>query len=371
MPETKASRDSPLVEACFALYQEKRFGEVVSVGQETLAKLSVEWPESASHDTAALWSVVGLAKQALGDDDGARSALELAIDTAPEVERATYRRHLAALALDAAQARLGRAGNHDTGDRVATIRTAIAWTERGLAAVASDPALSNAREAAHEALWQAYEQAVTALLQRQEFGGARQLLHEALDDSALPAVRAAGFRGLLSSTFGAEVGQLTAQAILNMQEAREPEALESLRHAEEVLATIPAESLPPTRRAELDQRLWWGYAELGSRRLEAGDYEDALDPLTHALRFDSIGSDRQAETRAAVVRALEGIAAVRALSIRRLSDAGCRDEAAQGAEQLRMLLRSCVERGLTEGELWAAYTRIQRLCEELGLEEPA
>jgi tetratricopeptide (TPR) repeat protein len=192
-----------------------------------------------------------------------------------------------------------------------------------------------------------------------------------LDDSALPAVRAAGFRGLLSSTFGAEVGQLTAQAILSMQEAREPEALESLRRAEEVLATIPAESLPPTRRAELDQRLWWGYAELGSRRLEAGDYEEALDPLTHALRFDSIGPDRQAETHAAVVRALEGIAAVRALSIRRLSDAGCRDEAAQGAEQLRMLLRNCVELGLTEGELWAAYTRIQRLCEELGLEDPA
>ena len=371
MPETKSSRDSPLVEACFALYQEKRFGEVVSVGEETLAKLSVEWPASASHDTAALWSVVGLAKQALGDDDGARSALELAIDTAPEVERATYRRHLAALALDAAQARRGRAGSHDTGDRVATIRAAIAWTERGLAAVASDPALSNAREAAHEALWQAYEEAVTGLLQRQEFDGARQLLHEALDDSALPAVRAAGFRGLLSSTFGAEVGQLTAQAILNMQEAREPEALESLRHAEEVLATIPAESLPPTRRAELDQRLWWGYAELGSRRLEAGAYEEALDPLTHALGFDSIGPDRQAETRAAVVRALEGIAAVRALSIRRLSDAGCRDEAAQGAEHLRTLLRNCVELGLTEGELWAAYTRIQRLCEELGLEEPA
>src|SRR5439155_4591686 len=71
-PEAKPGRDSPLVEACFALYQEKRFGEVVSVGGETLAKLGVEWPASVSHETAALWSVVGLAKQALGDDDGAR-----------------------------------------------------------------------------------------------------------------------------------------------------------------------------------------------------------------------------------------------------------------------------------------------------------
>ena len=370
-PEAKPGRDSPLVDACFALYQEKRFGEVVSVGEETLAKLGVEWPASVSHETAALWSVVGLAKQALGDDDGARSALESAIDAAPEVERATYRRHLATLALDSAQARLARAGSHDADDRIPAIRAAIAWTERGLAAVASDPALGNAREAAHEALWQAYEQAATALLQRQEFGGSRQLLHEALDDPALPPVRAAGLRGLLSSTFGAEVGQLTAHAILSMQEGREPEALESLRRAEEVLAAIPAEALPPARRDEVDQRLWWGYAELGSRRLDAGAYEEALDPLLHALRFDSIGPERRGETRAAVVRALEGIAAVRALSIRRLADADCRDEAALGAEQLRGLLRKCVELGVTEGELWAAYTRIQRLCEELDLEDPA
>jgi tetratricopeptide (TPR) repeat protein len=370
-PETKPKRDTPLVEACFAMYQEKRFSEVVSIAEETLAKQGVRWPATTSHETAALWSVVGLAKQALGDDDGARVALESAIDASPEAERSTYRRHLAALALDAAQTRLARVGSHDAGDRVSTVREAIAWIERGLAAVASDAELDRTREAAHEALWQAYEHAATALLQRQEFGAARQLLREAMEDPALPALRAAGFRGLLSSTFGAEVGQLTAQAILSMQEGRESEALDSLKRAETVLAAIPTEALPPTRRDEVDQRLWWGYAELGSRRLDAGDYEDALDPLTHALRFESIGPERQAETRAAIVRTLEGIAAMRAMSIRRLADAGCRDEAAAGAEALRVLLRNCVELGITEGELWAAYTRIQRLCEELNLEEPA
>jgi hypothetical protein len=39
-------------------------------------------------------------------------------------------------------------------------------------------------------------------------------------------VRAAGFRGLISGTFGGEIGQLTAQAILGMQEGREAEAVE-------------------------------------------------------------------------------------------------------------------------------------------------
>jgi tetratricopeptide (TPR) repeat protein len=369
--EPKPKRDSPVVETCFDLYQEKRYSEAVSAGEEMLAKLPVQWPAGTSHDIAALQSVIGLAKQALGDDDGARLALEAAIDASPETERSTYRLHLAALSLDAAQARLTRAAGNDTGDRIATIRSAIAWSDRGLAAVASDTGLAAAREAAHDALWQAYELSATGLLQRQDFGGARQLLREALDDPALPPVRAAGFRGLFSSTFGAEVGQLTAQAILGMQEAREVEALESLKKAEVVLASIPGDALPPTRRDEVDQRLWWGYAELGSRRLEAGEYEEALDPLIHALRFESIGPERLAETRAAIVRALEGISAMRAMSIRRLADAGCHDEAVEAAEDLRKLLRDCVDLGISETDLWAAYTRILRLSEELDLQEPA
>src|SRR5256885_2199490 len=145
-----------------------------------------------------------------------------------------------------------------------------------------------------------------------------------------------------------------------MQGGREAEALESLKRAEVVLAAIPADALPPTRRDEVDQRLWWGYAELGSRRLEAGDYEGALDPLVHALRFGSIGLDRQVETRAAVVRALEGIAAVRALSIRRLAEAGGRDEAIVGAEDLRALVKRGLDVGLTAHELIAALARVRR-----------
>ena len=369
--DTKVRRDSPLVERCFALYQEKRFDEVLTIGEEALARLRTEAIGGPSRETAALWSVVGLAKQALGDDDAAHAALESSIDAAPETERATYRRHLATLALDATQARIARAGSHDPADRMTVIRAAIAWTERGLAAVPSDPALTDARDAANDSLWQAYEQAATALLQRQEFAGARQILHEALDDPKLPATRAAGFRGLLSGTFGGEMGQLTAQAILSMQEGRESEALGTLQRAEELLETIPTDALPPTRRDEVDQRLWWGYAELGSRRLDAGDYEGALDPLVHALRFTSIGPERQAETRGAVVRALEGIAAVRALSIRRLAEAGSRDEAIVAAGELHGLVKRGLELGLSEDELIAAFARVRRLCEELGMDTRA
>jgi len=365
------TRDSPLVERCFALYQEKRFDEVLSVAEPVLAGSGREAPAGPSRETAALWSVVGLAKQALDDDDGAHAALASSIDAALDLERSTYRRHLATHAVEAAQARLARAASHDPVERIAVIRTAIAWAERGLAVAPADQALGAAREASHEALWQAYEHAATTLLQRQEFTGAREILHEALDDPQLPPVRVAGFRGLLSGTFGGEIGQLTAQAILSMQEGRAAEALDVLRRTEELLAAIPADTIPPTRREEIDQRLWWGYAELGSRRLDAGDYEEALDPLVHALRFTSIGAERQAETRAAVVRALEGIAALRTMSIRRLADAGSRDEVIVAAGELNELVKRGLEFGITEDELTAAFARVRRLCEELGIDSRA
>jgi hypothetical protein len=156
-----------------------------------------------------------------------------------------------------------------------------------------------------------------------------------------------------------------------MQEGRESEALATLQRAEELLATIPPDALPPSRREEVDQRLWWAYAELGSRRLDAGDYEEAFHPLVHALRFTSIGPERQAETRGAVVRTLEGIAAVRALSIRRLAEAGSRDEAIVAAGELNELVKRGLELGITEDDLVAAFARVRRLCEELGMDARA
>jgi len=69
-----------------------------------------------------------------------------------------------------------------------------------------------------------------------------------------------------------------------------------------------------------------------------------------------------------VVRALEGIAAVRALSIRRLAEAGSRDEAIVAAGELQGLVKHGLELGLEEDDLVAAFTRIRRLCEELGMD---
>jgi hypothetical protein len=59
---------------------------------------------------------------------------------------------------------------------------------------------------------------------------------------------------------------------------------------------------------------------------------------------------------------------VRALSIRRLAEAGSRDEAIVAAGELHALVKRGVELGITEDELVAAFAPVRRLCEELGMD---
>jgi len=356
------------VEACFELYQAKRFEEVVSLGTAALDEAGAT-PAASPHERAALWSVVGLARQALGDHERARAALESAVEVAPATDRVTYERHLATLALNVAQALLARAegrASPEAGERVADMRSAIAWLVRGLAAVPGDHALAETLAEADRALWPAYEQVVMALIQRQEYHAARRLLREALADERFPEARGDQFREMLLGTFSGEIGQLTALAIRSMQEARESEALASLRRAEDLLDTIPNEALPPKRREEVDARLWWGYTKLGLRHVEAGEFEEALDLLLHALGFGTVGPERQEETRSGLLRALEGIVDSRSLTIRQIAEQGDRHEALIRGEKLWSLLRSSIDLGLTEDELSVAFAKAQRLMEQLG-----
>lgn len=358
------------LEECFALYQARRFEEVVELGATTLRIAHADRPGlERSSETAALWAVVGLAKQGLGDLDGARSALDAAIQVAPDPDRPTYQRHLAALALGAARGLVGHAQNYasaETDERVTAMRSAIAWLERGLAAVPGDPTLTETRASVERELWPAYGQVVATLIQRQEFHAARRLLRDAMADERFPETRGAEFRELLLSTFSGEIGQLTAHAIRTMQEGQDSEALAALRRAEELLVTIPDEALSPKRREEVEGRLWWGYTKLGARRVETGDFEEALDPLLHALSFASIGPERQDETRFALVRALEGIVETRALMIHELAERGDRDGALIRGEKLWALLRSGVDLGLAREDLAEAFAKTERLFAELG-----
>src|SRR6266446_9499260 len=106
-----------------------------------------------------------------------------------------------------------QAGAGDAGERIDTLRAAIAWFESGLTVAADDETLHDAVRTARGGLWPTYEEAANALLQRQEFHVARRLLREAQADEDCPSPVQASFREMLAATFGGEVGQLTADAI--------------------------------------------------------------------------------------------------------------------------------------------------------------
>jgi len=359
-----------IVDRCVELYEAGRYSDAASVATAALADdASAAARPADDHEAAALWSLLGLAQQALGDHAVARAALETAIERAPAGERAAYERQLATLALDAARELVEAAGAHVASEseaRVADLRHALLWLERGLAVAPDDAELRELTTTGQTRLWAAYEQVVMALVQRQDFHAARRLLHEALEDPRVPAARAFTFRELFSGTFSGEIGALTAQAIRSMQEARETEALTALERAERLLADVHEEALPPRRREEVDRRLWWGYNRLGRRRVDAGAFEEAIDPLVRALRLAGPSPERQSETRAALVQAFEGWTDTRALAIREAADAGDREAALVGTDRVWTRLRDALEEGLSERDLAAAFARVRALFEEIG-----
>jgi tetratricopeptide (TPR) repeat protein len=338
----------PCLEEVFALYQERRYADVVALGERALAADPGAARRSGRpHDVAALWSVVGLAKKGLEDSDGAAFALEAAIEVAPAQERPPYEHHFLALVREEARRFLGDAddaGGHSE-ERLTALRAAVTWLRRGRAVADGDAEVEEMLATTLVALWPAYEQTVVVLTRHHEFHRARRLLREALADSAFPAASAQTFRALLCSTFSGEIGKLTALAIRSMDRKREGEALAALQRAEGLLGVIPQASLAPRRRQEVDRRLWWGYTKLGMVHLEHGRVDAALEPLFRALGFGDVSADQRAETRAAVVRALETVAE------RYVGDGQ------DGELEFGELLRRARELGVPEDDLAGAVAR--------------
>jgi tetratricopeptide (TPR) repeat protein len=298
-----------VVDECFALQQAGRHTEVIARATASLHDPALACSPASAHVTAALWSVVALAQQGLGEPTQARRALEAAVAVAPAGDRPTYQRQISVLAEGVARGLLAEAEEHpraESPEWLETIRTAVGWLEAAVVASPADAALAELDRAARATLWRAYERSVLALLQRQEFRAARRLLREALEDPRFPVARVEAFRELFTGTFNGEIGQLTAGAIRSAQDGREADALHALRRAETLLATLSDEALGPRRREEVERRLWWVYSRLGESALQVGQPDAALEPLVHALGYD-VGPERHEETRALLERALDAV----------------------------------------------------------------
>ena len=356
-----------VLEECEDLCRQRRYTEVVAVGTGALLDDGEVREVEDPAESAALWSVVARAHRDLGEDTEARSAAEAAFAVAPADDRSRYEEQLVTMAATAARdltAQAERLISAQADKRLVLVRDAVAWLESALAVKPGDEELEDHAGTVRAVLWSAYERAALALVHRQEFRGARRLLREAVAHPLFPVARTDVFRELFTGTFSGEIGQLTAKAIRSMHAARESDALAALQRAETLLDNLGDDVLSPSRREEVDGRLWWGYNRLGERRVAAGEYEIALDPLFHALEYDA-GPARLEETRALLVRALEGMADVRALAIRELAAAGDRDAATLQCDALWTALRSATDSGLSRHELAGAFTRAQRLADSL------
>jgi tetratricopeptide (TPR) repeat protein len=350
-----------VVERCFALHQARRHWEAIDVGLTALD--DPESRPSDTHATAALWSVVALARQAMGDEVGAREALESAISVAPDADRPTYQRQLATLADGLARSLLAEVDGHASPaseECLATVRRAATWAECAAAAQPADSALAELAATTEATVWSASERTIGALVQRQEFRPARRLLREALADPRFPAERLATFRELFSATYSGEIGQLTAQALRSVQDGREIEALRALRRAETLLLTLNDEALSPQRREEVGRRLSWGYTRLGERRLDAGDHGAALEPLFLALAYEA-DAERRRATRVLLGRALDGVTDARTLGIRALTESGNRETALAHCEALQALVHGALTRGLTDEDIAASLAKVDVL----------
>jgi tetratricopeptide (TPR) repeat protein len=356
-----------ILEECTDLYQQRRYADVVALGTGAFGEDGDGRGPRDVGESAALWRVVALAHRGLGEDVESRAAIEAARAVAPEAERPRYERELVTLAGTAAHdllAETERLTNAQAEARLTLVREAVAWLESARSVAPADTGLEERIGAARASLWPAYERAALRLVHRQEFRGARRLLREAVNNPHFPVARTDVFRELFTGTFSGEIGQLTAKAIRSMHAARESDALAALQRAETLLDNLGDDMLSPSRRVEVDGRFWWGYNRLGERRVAAGEYEIALDPLFHALEYDA-GPARHEETRALLVRALEGVADVRALAIRELAAAGEREAAVRQCNTLWTTLRTAAESGLSQHELASAFSRAQRVFDSL------
>jgi hypothetical protein len=361
------------IETCLGMYKEGRFREVVSLGSAALqVRARLAAVSDRRQEAAALQDLVGLAKEQLGDRAGAREAFLAAVRDAEPSERATYVEHLVALAAGVeagagepaeADAAAPAGGEADV-ERVRELRAWLGVLDDVRADAPDAQAVAVAEAAVREALAPACERLVARVAAGDADDQVRTLVAHTLADEAMTAAWRERLYEQLAAASSAEIGQLTAQAIRSVQDGRDDAALEALERAERLAAALPNGAVGDERREELERRLWWGYTKVGLRRCEVQDFDGAIDPLFHALHLGGIDEDRLGETRAALVRALEGAVDTRWAALQQF---GAVDPAALHGEieKLAAVLRGATERGLTEDDLAGAFAKVADLDRSL------
>ena len=348
-----------LAETCQGLYEAGRFDELLEAAVPAL----LDATPGTSSDASMLWSLVGRARWALHDADGARPALRSAVDVAVDEDREDYRRQLSSIATAAAHDLLGRtteAVDHE--ERRALLRSAREWLLAAGLERDSDGESGTLAAEIDAAYWRGEETGIRSALDAGNVREGRRLCAEALRDEGMTPEQRDTFVDLAAEALGAEVGELAASAVQSMQQGREVDALRALQRADNL--STSSGTLPADRREEINRRLWWAYTRFGVARVDAEEFEQALEPLSRALELAGDDPDRRDETGSAMVRALDGLVSVRAAMIREVVESGHGEAAIGQAERLWSLLESAIAGGVPRESLAAPLAACRELLEE-------
>ena len=151
--------------------------------------------------------------------------------------------------------------------------------------------------------WAAHEATVRTLVRQRDYRTARWQIAAALGDAGLTDDRRGVFEELQAEAVGAEIGQLTADAVRGSQQGEGPTVLASLEQAAALLEEAGT-ALPAARREEIQRRVSLAYTKVGTHRLEARRFIDAAEVLLRALEFAGDDAGRRAESCGALAKAL-------------------------------------------------------------------
>lgn len=314
---------------------------------------------------AALWTVVGVSRHALGHIEGAQGALDAAVRAAPDGVSEGCPERIAAAAAGSARQLLAAADamSATSGERVAVLRMAVLWLEWRIVAAPGTEEVSVLLDRAREALWDGYALAGRGLMRRRQFTRARELVRQALDSEDLPAARRAPLAELAARCIVHQIGRLVATA--RGTETTEADALDALDRAREILAASSVDAVTPGRWHGANRRIWNGYMRRGRRDIVAFELETALRPLFRALHLRDLDLGLERKTRELLARTIERISDGAGERIDRLLEAGDRDAAMQRWQEVRGIIQKARDQGLSHEELAHAFGRARELLEQI------
>ena len=353
------------LERALGLLQDGQYSQVI---EAVVPHVEVAAPAEGAEPSfvrAALWTLVGVARHALGDIEGAQAALDAAVGLAPDGVSEGCPQRISVVAAAAARQLLAAANAMSTtsGERVAVLRMSVLWLEWRIVAAPATEDVSVLLDRAREALWDGYALAGRGLMRRRQFSQARELVGQAIDSEDLPAARRAQLAELAARCIVRQMGRLVATA--RGTETREAEALDALERAREILASTSVDAITPGRWHAANRRIWSGYMRLGSRNIEGFELEAALRPLFHALHLRDLDPGLERKTRDLLARTIERVSDGARETIGRLLEAGDREAAMQRWQEVRGIIQKARDQGLSHEELGQAFSRARQMLEQI------